>query len=190
MFHPFTRPEIAPYFTTDPSCGLGDADFLECAMLRDSKPVFFSPDMWRVSPDGKATTIRQYWEDDADWNKRANKEPGSWLSPNMMVRAIAELVRHARGMAERFASPTTISFRCEWRGLKGRQFYDPDSHWFPGYVAHGDQRVVSNTWPVGQLSSAWAEIVSDLASSVTRLFTTDFATTPQWILGRAPTWLR
>ena len=52
-------------------------------------------DMWRVSPAGKATIIRNYWEDDAEWNKTLSVNRGSWLSPNMMARSLGG-VRPAR----------------------------------------------------------------------------------------------
>jgi hypothetical protein len=80
MFYPFDRPEMAPFFQTDPASGMGDADFLECSLLRAG--VKF-PDMWRVSTDGKATEIRNYWEDDPDMNGRPGFQPGTWFSPNM-----------------------------------------------------------------------------------------------------------
>jgi hypothetical protein len=45
-------------------------------------------------------------------------QPGSFLSPNWMVRSLAEIVRHARAFSERFENPTSVSFRFEWQGYK------------------------------------------------------------------------
>ena len=114
MFHIYTRPEIAPIFATDPGSGQGDQDFLQCTLARRT-----DAEMWRVSIDGKATIIREYWEDNANDNVRLGSTPGSWFSPNITTRVLAELLRHARGLAERFNVPTAVSFRCEWLGLHG-----------------------------------------------------------------------
>lgn len=48
--------------------------------------------MWRVSPDGKVTLIRDYWEDVLA--QRNGTSAGTWISPNWMVRSLAEIVRH------------------------------------------------------------------------------------------------
>jgi hypothetical protein len=90
-------------------------------VLKDTRNgVAVHPDMWRISPDGKATLIRTYWEDDVGWNKQLGWQPGTWISPNLLTKALAEFARHARGMAERFDNPTTVTCRIEWNGLKDR----------------------------------------------------------------------
>ena len=190
MFYPYTREEIKPSFTTDPTSGLGEHDFLECSLLRDSKPYTLSIDMWRVSRDGKATFIDEYWEDDAALNRQFNLKVGTWFSPNMLVRTLAEFVRHARGLSERFEAPTTLSFRCEWHGLTSRHIGDPWALWHDYVAARGDHRVATGAWPVSTLASGWAEIVADLAAPLMRLFTTDFVITPEWVRGQLPTWQR
>ncbi len=78
MFYAFTRPDIQLFFNTDPASGQVDEDFLECALLRATQPATTGVDMWRVSTDGKATLIREYWEDH-------DVAPGSCFSPNVMV---------------------------------------------------------------------------------------------------------
>jgi hypothetical protein len=191
MFYPFTRPEIAPVFVTDPESGKGEIDFLQCALIRDTKPVLSrAVDMWRVSMDGYATIIRPYWEDDEEWAKRIGRPSGTWMSPNLLARSLAEFVRHARGLSERFSSPTSVTFRCEWRGLANREIYDPQAMWFPGSPAQDDRRTSTETWPVASLAASWPEIVAKLAAPVVRVFRTDWTMTPQWVSGQAPIWLR
>jgi Putative DNA-binding domain len=60
MFYVFSKHELAPQFKTDPSIGAGEEEFLECARMPDK---YTRADMWRVSPDGKATLLREYFED-------------------------------------------------------------------------------------------------------------------------------
>ena len=65
MFYIFDVPQISPAWQTDAATGLGENDFLECALLKDTRNgVPLHPDMWRISLDGKATLIRTYWEDE------------------------------------------------------------------------------------------------------------------------------
>jgi Putative DNA-binding domain len=190
MFHIFDVADVKPFFQTDPSSGMGDADFLECRLMRDARtgPVLF-PDMWRVSPDGKATLIRNYWEDDLGTNQQFGLAPGTWFSPNMLVRSLAEFVRHARGLAERFNEPTTVSFRIEWHGLQGRVIRDPWNMWLDQWTARGDHRVAADSWPITMLKDAWPEIVANLAAPVMRAFTTDIALSPTWVRGQSSKWL-
>lgn len=190
MFHVFSRAERAPFFNTDPASGQGEQDFLECALLRDSKPFLHGADTWRVSPDGKVTLIREYWEDVHYADERQGLVPGTLFSPNLMVRSLAEFVFHARGLSARFDSPTTVSFRCEWHGLAGRRIFDPAAIWMDHPVARSDHRVVSGSWPVSTLSNNWAEVVANLSAPVARLFTVEHVLTPDWIRGQAPRWQR
>jgi hypothetical protein len=191
MFYVFDVPEISPTWQTDEATGLGENDFLECALLKDTRNgVPLHPDMWRVSPDGKATLIRTYWEDDVSWNKQLGWQSGTWLSPNLLTKALAEFARHARGLAERFDNPTNVSFRVEWNGLKDRTISDPFAPWMNNWISRADHRVTSGTWPVMKLTDGWPEIVAELAAPVMRLFTTDFVLTPEWIRRNSPTWVR
>jgi hypothetical protein len=189
----FDVPEIRPSWQTDVASGLGENDFLECALLRDTRSPDLTPvhpDFWRVSVDGKTTLIRDYWEDDAGWNSSVGWRSGTWLSPNLLTQAFAEFVRHARGMSERFDSPTTVTFRVEWNGLKDRTVADPGARWLNNWTSGVDHRVAIGSWPVASLTDAWPQIVAELTAPVMRLFTTDFVLTPEWIRGQAPRWLR
>jgi hypothetical protein len=190
MFHVFDRRDIAPVFAVDTASGEGDEDFLEC-FVPTAIPGFNLTDMWRVSADGKGTLFRNYWEDAPALNAQHGLKPGTWFSPNIMVQELAEFVRHARGMAERFDAPTAVSFRCEWCGLAGRQVHDVSALWFEGHAADsGDRRIGYGTWPLSALLNHWPEIVSALAAQVARLFGISHVLTPAWVQGQAPTWRR
>jgi hypothetical protein len=178
----------APYFQTDPTSGLGDMDFLEFCALR-SDEIFSFADIWRVSPDGKLTLIRNYWEDVLA--KRHDTLPGTWISPNWMVRSLAEIVRHARALTERFDNPTAVYFRCEWHGLCDRKLHSPDARWFiRNSVSGTDDRAATGSYPVTMLTNEWPDIVAELVAPLMRSFSTDLVLTPDWIRGQAPTWLR
>lgn len=189
MFYIFTRPAIEPFFNTDAASGQEEQDFLECALMHDTDPRQRNMDMWRVSVDGQATLIRDYREDDIELNQRLSRVSGSWFSPRRMVCSLAELVRHARGLSERFDMPTTVSFRCEWYGLAGRGLFDlPSSNWSDHRVGRSDHRVVTGVWPVGTLADGWVDIVARLSAPVARLFTIEKLITPEWIAAQEPKW--
>jgi hypothetical protein len=190
MMHVFDRPDIAPYFNSDAATGQGDKEFLECALLRDPEPRVNAADMWRVTPSGMTTLIRTYWEDDLELNAANRRKPGTWFSPNMLALSLAEFIRHARGYAERFESPTTVSFRCEWRGLEGRHVDDPFGPWSRHPPASTGHRIKSGTWPVTTLTSDWPGIVANLGAPVARMFDVGNVFTSQWITGECPKWLR
>lgn len=190
MFYPYTRPGIEAYFQTDETSGQGNEDFLECTMLRDPTPAFPAVDMWRLAADGHATLIRPYWEDDAD-PRSTNRARGTWFSPRLLAQMLAEFIRHARGVSERFESPVMVSFRCEWFGLSGRQRWDPWGLWFPDAgTAHNDHRISTGSWPVGALTNSWPEIVARLGAPVLRVFGTDWVMTADWVRGQSASWLR
>ena len=188
MFYLFVGSDIAPRFATDPSAGVGDDDFLEVALLR-SKERTFAPDMWRVSADGKATIIRQYWEDDPEFSQTISAIPGRWFSPNWMVQSLAEIVRHARGMAERFDASTAINFRCEWHGLANRSFQDVLAIW-SSWTSHTDHRISAGTWPFASVVDNWPDPVARLGGPVIRLFTTEFSLSPEWVRSQSKRWVK
>jgi hypothetical protein len=190
MMHIFDRPGAAPFFNSDEAIGQGDKDFLECALLRDPEPRVPDADMWRVTSSGMTTLIRAYWEDHPELNAARRGTPGTWFSPNALACSLAEFVRHARGFAERFDAPTTVSFRCEWYGLEGRQVGDPFAPWSPHPPAQTGHRIVTGTWPVSTLASDWPKIVSALGAPLARMFEVASVFVPQWIVGEAPKWLR
>jgi Putative DNA-binding domain len=180
MFYPFNRAEIAPYFVTDEASGQGEGDILEASLLGAELLEGTLPDFWRVSVDGKASLLRAYREDRVR-QQQFGLAPGERFSPFLLVREIAELCRHARAMAERFPSVTSVAFRCEWFGLKGRQIADSDADISKQRIARTEKRSFSNVWPIADLSARWPVIVSEVSSAVTRLFDAELEMTPEWI---------
>ncbi len=181
MFYVYTN--LAPRFETDPESGLDDRDFLECQLQQGG-----DAEMWRVSDDGKATIIREFLGDNLNVFAPSHGKPGDFFSPNEMAQSLAEFIRHARAFTERFDTPTTVSFRCEWHGLAGRIAYDPYARWTSHTPVQCDHRVSSGTWPVSALTDAWPEIVADLGSAVARLFSLQAAFTSEWVRSQAPVW--
>jgi hypothetical protein len=187
MFYVFTKQGIAPSFVTDAASGQGESDFVECRLMRDPEPVLTAYDMWRISPDGYATIIRPYWE---DTHAVGTNNPETWFSPRLLARELAEMIRHARGIAERFDSPVSVTLRCEWYGLSGRVIWDPWGVWWPDErVATSDQRITTGSWPVSMLENGWPEIVAQLAAPVIRAFPSDFKMSADWVRGQS-TWIR
>jgi hypothetical protein len=168
---------------------LGETDFLEFSALRSKIGVSVA-DFWRVSPDGKVTTVRDYWEDTA---VRVGMGPGTFLSPNWMTRSLAELVRHARAFTERFENPVSVVFRCEWHGLQGRILHSPNAMWsirFSQGPTTNNQRAFVGAFPVTMLDNGLPEIVSKLIAPLMRAFTTDQIIGPNWVNSQRRTWLQ
>jgi hypothetical protein len=188
MFYPFTREAIAPEWRSDPQSGEGEEDFLELS-LADKETTTPGADFWRISTSGKVTLIRDYWEDE----DRGGRGPGpeAVLDLNLVARSLAELVRHARGLAERFDSAGEVAFRCEWWGLAGRCVGDALGHGRPsGRVGRTDHRIATGAWPVGDLGSNWYEIVSALGGPVSRTFGVEDQMDPGAIAGSVERWKR
>lgn len=184
MFYPFSRPEIAPSIHPENADGTG-ADLLETILLEGGLFDTTTPDFWRIAPDGRAILFRGYRED------VRMEDPGRWLSPETVLRETAELVRHARAFARRFPSATTVSFRCVWKGLKGREFkdFDPGTFWRPGRIATANERTVSGEYPVVQLGATWPKIVSDLGCPILYLFGFTECS-PEFVEGMAPRFIK
>jgi hypothetical protein len=180
LLYPYTRPDIAPKSVTDVDAGLGDDDFLQCDALQ------VAGTFWRASSGGRITIIRQYFED--NWEKAGRVPPGAVLSPNVQVQCLAEFIRHARGMAERFERANTVSFRCEWNGISGRRIDDLRAHWFREDCASDDRRVSYGTWPISALASDWPAIASKLVRPLLRAFMLDDVVSPEWINNQASGW--
>jgi Putative DNA-binding domain len=179
--------DVRPSFQTDANSGLGDGEFVEFSALRSTVGVSIA-DLWRVSPDGKVTTVRDYWEDTV---VPTGTPPGTSLSPNWMTRSLAEIVRHARAFTERFENPVSVSFRCEWYGLQGRILHSPSTLWsMRRALAPSDHRVATGVFPVTMLSNGLPEIVAKLIAPLMRAFTTDQLIGPDWVRGQSKTWLR
>lgn len=188
MINPQGVIDVSPSFQTDANSGLGEADFLELSALRSKVGVSIA-DLWRVSPDGKVTIVRDYWE---DMPVPSGMAPGTFVSPNWMTRSLAEVVRHARAFTERFENPVSVSFRCEWYGLQGRILHSPNALWSFRWrePSGGDHRVSVGAFPVTMLDNGLPEIVAKLIAPLMRAFTTDQIIDPGWVSGQRRTWLR
>ena len=171
MFYPFTRPDIAPRLFPENADGTG-ADVMECNLLADGDFDISLPDYWRLAPDGRVTLVRVYREDRVRSARELQRSSGTWLSPETVVRETTELVTHARLLARYFETPTRISFRCTWLGLRGREFadFDPTIYWGHGKVASADLRTTEGEWPVATTAATWTEIVSELCAPVLNAF--------------------
>ncbi len=189
MFHVFDRLGIQPTWAVDDKSGEGEQDFLECSMLRDPQLDWSGCDLWRVTGTGMVALVREYWEDDAGWCKRMKLEPGTQFDPLLLFRSVAELVRHARGLAARFGSATDIEFRCEWHGLAGRGLGSANgAYWSPRPAPIDGHRVSTTSAPFASLESDWATVVSRLTSPVARLFGIEEFAAPAAISKRAESW--
>ena len=172
MFYPFTRDPIRPY-VVPVDLRDGEALALESNLMAEKELIAGLPDFWRVSTKGHASLIRPYREDAPEVAEGTDpRQPGTFLSPRELVRTLAELVRHARAFAGQFDAADSVAFLCSWRGLKGRHVEDLawGSTWRSNRVAAVDERVISGTWPVNDLATAWPEIVADMSSRLLALF--------------------
>ena len=170
MFWVFDETEFAPRSVTDPN--LNNNELLECSLISQefSELTLPLPDFWRVSPTGLATQIRPYREDRRDFG--AGFEAETWLWPFLMAREIAELLRHARALAERFRTVESVSFLAEWNGIKGRVLKDRDEPLirYRGRPAESDNRVIARTVSVPYLTSRWTDLTAEILSGVMRMF--------------------
>lgn len=182
MFYPFNRAEIAPYFVHDAYPAQGTTEALETNLLAERNLTSTLPDFWRVSADGKATIVRAYREDRSGYPHPA----GQTVSLFMTVRELAEIVRHARAMAQHFPSLQSVRFRCEWLGLQGRQLRDAESD--PSIIRKSRaNRVLSLAEHKPEdLTNAWPEIVSSLAARFARTFDPNLDPGPNWVRHVAP----
>jgi hypothetical protein len=144
---------------------------------------------WNMIDPYGVMMLTPYWEDSLGQQNQPNA--GTWLSPNWTVRSLAEIVRHARGMTERFDNPTAVTFRCEWHGLRDRKLHSPGTLWsMRSFVSRSDQRTAVGSYPVTMLPNSWPDVVADLVAPLMRSFSTDEVLDPSWIRGQAPNWLR
>ena len=177
MFWVFDGQELAPHSVTDPT--LGDAEFLECNLIRMAEAKLGVADFWRIDPAGRATIIRPYREDHQNWGQ--GYEAGTWFSPYIMAREIAEVLRHARAFSERFETPESVTFHAKWCGLQDRV---PKNHlglpfcWMDSRV-QSDDRTVTRVIPISHLTSHWMDITADILSTITRMFDADFSISSQ-----------
>ncbi|WP_331374332.1 AlbA family DNA-binding domain-containing protein [Sinorhizobium chiapasense] len=182
IFFPFDRRPISPYFTSDGNIG-DQEQFLEANLLLDAD--FSITDFWRLSGDGRATTIRAYRSDSwgmPGWDDR------ELFSLNVAAREVGELVRHAQAYSERFTTPLSISFRCEWTGLKGRSLSHPDRDWRPGQTSRTESVIGQGEWPSVQLLEDWPVVVATLVEPLVRAFSPTLRLGEGWVAREAETW--
>lgn len=181
LFYVFSSEKLAPNWASDPA--FGDAEFLETDLLKPERSLGL--DLWRVTPTGLATVIREYWEDTPDFRM----EPQTAIEPKIFTRMLGELVRHAEAFSAKFSTPLRVEFRCEWRGLRGRKLFSHNALPFHTRPATVDTVMTSGTWPVIELGEKLPEIVDALGGKVARaLDWTNFdadrirAEQPNWLL--------
>ncbi len=183
LFYVFNVASAAPQWRFAP--GSEDDEFLETNLIDSDRTIGF--DLWRVSPQGWATVIREFWEDTPDFGIK----PRTVVNPRMMARALGELVRHAESFSSRFSVPLRVEFRCEWRGLSGRHLSIPNA--IPIFTtvdrATVDYVVTSGGWAIGALASETPEIVAKLGGRVARALGWE-GFTPEWIANEVPGWRR
>jgi len=187
LFYPFDRHPVHPFFVTDHSSGKGDLEILECSYLQDEGPIEDDSDLWRLAPDGSATQLRPIRYDFLT-KLPQSFVPRTWFSPNIHAREIGELVRHAEAFSQRFTNATRIGFRCEWRGLKGREFRDVNHDWQRGHISQSDSRAASGVWSRSQVLNDWPNIVAALIGPAIRAFRTDLNLNADWVLNEAKSW--
>ncbi len=182
MFYPFTRAEIAPYFVSDCYPGQGSTEALEADLLGETLLTATLPDFWRVSSDGKATIVRAYREDRSDYPQPAGKTASLFMT----ARDVAELVRHARAMTPYFSTIQKVHFRCEWRGLRGRQLRDLESDPSIERISKTDRVQADIEAKPEDLTNAWPEIVSAATDRFARAFDPGLHPGPGWVSHVAP----
>lgn len=186
LFYPYTRPELAPYFTMDRDLTVQGKpeEILQTVLLPGTATI---TDFWRVSPRGLATDMEQFFEDQPSFAQRG-LEPGKWFSPFFMTRSLMELVFHAGIFARRFPSAEALEFRCEWNGLREREVADPDPmvHWLPGKIAQTGEIITVAECSVGEVEESWSRLVATLGGPTMRLFDPAFDYSTAWIEGQVP----
>jgi len=179
MFYPFTRPEIQSRFMTDASVDNGETDFVQTSLIENGESDHL--DFWRISPDGRASLIRNYHEDRFTRPKEI-AGGGKWFDPWLQIRDITELVRHARAYAEELPEVEEICFEIEWKGLRSRTTATANSErYIRPYVSQADQRVVFISVPYAEVIGDLPGVVSKLYAPVHRLFDPHFNVSIQWI---------
>lgn len=181
IFYVFSDAKMRPRWMSDP--GADGDEFLEANLITPDRELGF--DLWRVSPRGFATVIREFWEDTPQFQLK----PRATLNPRIMARTLGELVRHAEAFGARFGSPVRVEFRCEWRGLKGRHLFIPNAIPFMTGRAEVDHVITGGQWPIGALATDLVEIVSKLGGKVARALDWE-GFTPQWVAADMKDWTK
>ncbi len=192
MFYPLNAPEVAPKFLPERSDGTGEtvleAEIMDVRLALS--PELWIPEFWRVAPDGRASMVKAYMEDRPFSISSLGRDPGTWLSPETVIRHTAELVTHAKWLAKRFKTAAQVSFRCTWMGLENRELADFDpSVWFRSHKAHTDKLTTERTYPMVDLEAKWLTVVSDLSQPVLHLFGFEYCS-PEFVEGMKPKFIR
>lgn len=192
LFYGYTSVGITPYFVSEARLRARVTnEILESALFPDKEAPERSINFWRVSPIGMATDARPYFEDRSNFSD-PGLQPGKWWCPYFAARDVAELIRHARAFAQRFAAAEAVEFRTEWWGLLEREAADPKMmyHRQRGDVARVNHTVTDGEWPVAELERAWPAIVSELVGPVVRLFNPSNEFSPEWVAQMKPRFQR
>lgn len=181
ILYPYTRPELAPYFTYDSQFTQpGFDEILECVALPQNNVS--STELWRLSPMAIASDVRILPEDH-ERVRQVGLEPGKWFSPLFMTRQLYALIQHAYLFSLRLSSVVSVQFQCEWSGLAERELRDPDympGEW-RGRIARINRRTTRGEWPIDRVRMHWPEIASQLGGPVIRLFDPTFDYSADWI---------
>ena len=183
LLYPYTRPELAPYFTADRALRRYESDeILECTVSPDRAILEDSIELWRASPSGLVTDIHPYREDQFSAKNEPKTLPPRWFSPHWMIRDVGELIYHSLLMSRHFEAVEAITFRCEWFGLLERELSELDPRRFlPGNIARVDRRLTAGEWSPAELGKAWPAAASVLVGPVLRLFDPTLECAPDWI---------
>ena len=185
MFYQFHGRDTMARFHPERTDGSG-IDVFESNLVHtmNSEISVGLPDYWRVTPDGRATIVRLYLEDQPNVCIARKTDPGTWISLTYLVAEMTELVTHARLLSKELASSRSVQFRCTWNGLKNRQLSDFDPltafQLYEGYIASANARTTSGEWNTSVLATEWPRVVSALLSPMLRLFGYETCN-PQWI---------
>jgi hypothetical protein len=182
MFYPFRRPEVAPRMVTDSYPGQDETEVLEASLIAARTLEHTLPDFWRVSNDGKTTLVRAYREDRTGYPLAL----GETLSPFLAAKEITEIVRHARAMSQNFNGVASVRFRCEWHGIQGRRWEDPNAYYSLTRTAQTNRVLSIAERQPEDLTTGWPVLVAELLSRLARVFDPQLDPTPGWVLSIAP----
>lgn len=187
MFYPFPNSPNRPFSVTDDEYTGGEIEILESSLSRNKQNLEGSYDLWRISVDGAATLLRPIRSDYRS-SQLEGVKPKEYFSPNDLMREVAEFVRHAEALSAAFGSPTQVAFRCEWRGLKGRDFIDPNRDWHSGHIGQSATRLAHGIWTVEQVKDEWSQIVASLIAPVVRVFRNDLELSSERVRYESSSW--
>jgi hypothetical protein len=147
-------------------------------------------DFWRITPSGKASLLREYWED-SSFHQQKGVPEGSLFDIDLFAQNVAELVRHAQGISSRIEGAERVTFICEVTGLEGRRAGTLRGYLRSfGSTARTGGRLTTTSVPVAALADQWPQIVERLATPVARLFDAEGFVSANANLANAERWRR